>query len=113
MVGPRATYGLSCPFPPVAGFFGLSQWLPFSLPTWLRNELPKTGPNYYGARYTQLGGWIDPKAPAPFVSAAIVRAELPGRPPFAVERVSLDQSNAGMPKDYLKAQWPTGRETPC
>jgi hypothetical protein len=71
------------------------------------------GPNYYGARYTQLGGWIDPKAPAPFVSAAIVRAELPGRPPFAVEHVSLDQSNAGMPEDYLKVQWPTGRETPC
>lgn len=63
---------------------------------------------------TQLGGWIDHDVPIPFGSASILRAEIPGRAPFAVDHVSLDQFNDGIAlRDYVKAQWSTGRETPC
>jgi hypothetical protein len=63
---------------------------------------------------TQLGDWTDhDTSTVPFHSASVVRAQVPGQAPFAVDRVALDQSNAGTPHDYLSIQWPTGRETPC
>jgi hypothetical protein len=67
----------------------------------------------HGGR-TQLGGWIDHDASTvPAFSAALVRAQMPGRAPFAVPHVNLDQKNHGTPRDYLKIEWPTGSEGPC
>ncbi|MEU6332825.1 hypothetical protein ABZ851_37110 [Streptomyces sp. NPDC047049] len=66
----------------------------------------------HGGR-TQLGGWVDHDTPLPF-SAAVVRAQVPGRAPFSVPRATLDQFNDGSDsRDFLKIQWPTGQETPC